>query len=356
MKYYINGRFLTQKITGVQRFAEEMTKSLDAIIEKKQSNDEYILIAPNQSLHKIDCRHIKIYKCGYLKGHLWEQLELPYYSRDGFLLNFCNCAPLIKENQAVVIHDAAVVAMPNTFSFLFRAWYNLMFFILGKRVKKIFTVSKFSAGELVKYFDYDWENIIVTYNGASHLDKVVADKRIIKKIGSEKAKYILAVSSLNPSKNFQLLIETANKMPNLKFVFVGTGNSNVFKNCYQNEQPNIIYTGYVTDGELKALYQHATAFVYPSLYEGFGIPPLEAMYFGCPVIVSDCASLPEVCGDAALYCSPYDSDMLRKKIEKILMDKSLSDAMKQKGLERVNNFRWDNEAMKIFCQIQDVTK
>lgn len=138
MKYYINGRFLTQRITGVQRYAREMTLALDQLLQERTlDQNEYTILAPKNVIETLSCKRIQFKACGHLTGHLWEQIELPYYAKDGYLLNFCNCAPLIKKNQAVTIHDAAIAAFPSAYSWKFRLWYRIMYTVLGKRLNTI---------------------------------------------------------------------------------------------------------------------------------------------------------------------------------------------------------------------------
>lgn len=347
MKYYINGRFLTQRITGVQRYAREMTLALDHLLQEKTSHeDEYIILAPKNILERLDCQCIKMKICGRFSGHLWEQIELPYFARDGFLLNFCNCAPLIKKNQAVTIHDAAVAAFPEAYSWQFRTWYKIMYTVLGKRLKTIFTVSNFSRDELNKYFGIPKEKIHVTYNGTEHLQNIQLDNRILARIPKD---YVLAVSSQNPTKNFKLVLQTAEQMPDAQFVIAGGTNAKVFNGKTQQELPNVHYVGYVSDEELVALYRHARVFVYPSLYEGFGIPPLEAMMNGCPVIVSDQASLPEICGNNAIYCKINDGKMLCDLINKVVLlsdDKNNITRMTQ-NREIMEVFKWKYSIKKV---------
>ena len=304
MRIYINGRFLTQRITGVQRYALEMTKALDRFIsdDKTLQKHEYIVIAPKDVLYDIKLENISFIQRGVLKGHLWEQLELPVYSCDGFLMNFCNCAPLIKGNQTVTIHDAAVSAVPQAFSLAFRTWYKLMFMWLGRSLKQIFTVSEFSKKELNKYYGIPLNKIHVTYNGIDHIKNLEVDEDVIDREGLKNKKYILAVSSLNPSKNFSLILDVARLMPNVEFIIAGGSNAKVFKSAGFDVPCNARFIGYVSDEELMALYRHASVFVYPSLYEGFGIPPLEAMMCGCPVVVSDIEVFHEVYGDSVKYC------------------------------------------------------
>ena len=339
MKYYINGRFLTQRITGVQRYAREMTLALDQLLQEKPSDhSEYTILAPKNIIDRLPCKRIQFKVCGHLSGHLWEQIELPYYAKDGYLLNFCNCAPLIKKNQAVTIHDAAIAAFPAAYSWKFRLWYRIMYTVLGKRLNTIFTVSNFSRSELNKYFGIPKEKIHVTYNGVEHLKAIQPDDRILAKIPKD---YVLAVSSQNPTKNFKLVLEAAEQLPDINFVIAGGSNAKVFNGKEQKTLPNVQYVGYVSDQELVALYCHARVFIYPSLYEGFGIPPLEAMYMGCPVIVSSIAPLQEICGDAALYCNPRDQGRsLKETILRIFLDESLRKKLLELGKTQSRQYQW----------------
>lgn len=345
-KIYINGRFLTQKITGVQRYAEEIVKMLDSQINGKK-NYKWILLVPKNIIRNLKLEYIEVKKVGYLKGHLWEQIELPLYSKDGILLNFCGCAPILKKNQIVTIHDAAVCAMPESFSFLFRTWYKFMFYIVGKRAKKVFTVSNFSKKEINKYFNIPLEKIDVTYNGIDHMRNIKPDESIFSKCTIEKNNYVLAVSSLNPSKNFKLILETAKISPEINFVIAGGTNSTVFKEQGLEITSNVKFIGYVSDEELVALYKYASCFVYPSIYEGFGIPPLEAMFFNCPVILSDIEVFKEIYMDSVLYCDVENSKFLKQQILLIMGSKKQAFLIKYKNV--LLKYRW-NYLINIFLK------
>ena len=164
MKIYINGRFLSQRVTGVQRYAQEIVKELDKVLQEKNTDNEWCILVPKNRINDLSTNYIKVKKCGKLTGHLWEQFELPFYAKDGFLVNLCNCAPLLKKNQLVTIHDAAVVAFPQAYSWQFRMWYKFIYTVCGKRADRIVTVSKFSRNELNKYFNKDIDKISVIYN------------------------------------------------------------------------------------------------------------------------------------------------------------------------------------------------
>ncbi|WP_304152545.1 glycosyltransferase family 1 protein [Megamonas hypermegale] len=313
-KIYINGRFLTQNITGVQRYAVEMVKALDRHLDTDELSSKYKfeIVCPKNIKQKIELNNIKIKQIGILKGHLWEQIELPLYAKSNFLFNFCNCAPLIKKNQVVTIHDAAVCAVPEAYSFLFRIWYKTMFYILGYRLNRIFTDSMFSKQELHKYFFIDLKKIDVIYLGVEHILKIKPDEKVFDKFQIKKNSYILAVSSLNPSKNFKLILKTAKEMPDTNFVIAGGTNSSIFKSKGLPVTDNVKFIGYVNDEELVALYKYASCFVYPSLYEGFGIPPLEAMVFNCPTIVSNIEVFKEVYSNDVIICDNNDFNLLNK--------------------------------------------
>lgn len=349
MKYYINGRFLTQRITGVQRYAREMTLALDQLLQERTSDqNEYTILAPKNVIDTLPCKRIRFKVCGHLTGHLWEQIDLPHYAKDGYLLNFCNCAPLFKKNQAVTIHDAAIAAFPSAYSWKFRLWYRIMYTVLGKRLNTIFTVSNFSRNELNKYFGIPKEKIHVTYNGVEHLKDIQPDDRILTKIPKD---YVLAVSSQNPTKNFKLVLEAAEQLPEVNFVIAGGSNAKVFNGKEEKALVNVHYVGYVSDQELVSLYRHAKVFIYPSLYEGFGIPPLEALLNGCPVIVSDQASLPEICGDTVEYCDAKNTKSIVTKLTNVaLNEKPIMQHIKNQIQER---YSWKKSADYLYACYDD---
>jgi len=362
MDIYINGRFLTQKITGVQRFGYEVLKSLDHLLSEKKIKHTFIILMPNFNKQgKYNFKNLKLVEVGKLQGHLWEQLELPSYAKGGLLINFCNTGPIFKRNQIVTIHDAAVYGFPSAFSFQFRTWYRFLLFWLGKNAKRILTVSEFSKRELMKYFSINPEKIRVVTEGKEQILTIQSNEEIIRKHNLEKGKYVLAVSSLNPNKNFRSIIQAIafleDKNKNFDFVIAGGTNPQVFKGSdLKIESSNVKYVGYVSDEELKALYENAGCFVYPSFYEGFGLPPLEAMACGCPVIVSKRASLPEVCGDSALYCDPEDSEDIANKIASVLENKELRKELSEKGHQRSMIFTWERCAQQILEVVDEMQR
>lgn len=308
----INGRFLTQKISGVQRFAHEIIKELDEIVDK----GKYKIIAPKNIINKdLKLKNIEIEIIGYTKGHLWEQVELSYYVKKnkGKLINLCNTAPILNPG-VITIHDIQTKVHPEFFSKKFVFWYNLLHKFNIKNSDKLITVSEFSKNEILKYYNIPRNKIKVIYNGWQHMERIGFDEYILDKLKLKEKKYVLGVSSINPNKNFKYILELAKLHLEYIFVIVGNKNSKVFKENSFEELKNLKWTGYISDEELKTLYKNAEIFIFPSLYEGFGIPPLEAMACGCKnIVVSNTSCFPEIYGDNINYLNPREIKKLTFK-------------------------------------------
>ncbi|TSB48534.1 glycosyltransferase family 4 protein [Alkalicoccobacillus porphyridii] len=345
MIIYINGRFLTQSITGVQRYAIELVKELDQILSEQNVEHEYIILTPKNAVN-IGLNKITQKTVGNLKGQFWEQLELPFYSKGCLLINFCNLSPLFKRNQIITIHDCAVFEEFNNLSTLFKLWYQVNYKVFKKRFKKVITVSKFSEKRIQEFNIVTQDKIRVIYEGKEHLEAIEEQPDSLKKYDIESMPFILAVSSMNPTKNFKGIVQALAYLDSTSFnvVIAGGTNPKVFGSSELKFPENVKHIGYVSDAELKQLYKKATGFIYPSLYEGFGLPPLEAMSMGCPVIVSDAASLPEVCEEAALYCNPMDASDIADKILRLTEDSCLREELSIRGIAQSKKFSWREAA------------
>lgn len=350
MTLFVNARFLTQPITGVQRYAVEVSKQL------KHLRPELRFLTPKNVLHHQLAEQLGAERTGTLKGHAWEQLELPVYTRQGKLLSFCNTAPLLKRDQLVVLHDASMFAVPDTYSLAFRSWYKLLFLTLSRTARNVLTVSRFSQQELAQYCRVPETALTVVHEGAEHIHTEVADARILNRHQLRERPFLLAVGSQSPHKNFRGLVEALARLGPTPFdtVIVGGTHSSVFAQT-STLPSSIKQLGYVTDAELRALYEHADGFVHPTYYEGFGLPPLEAMTCGCPVVTSDAASLPEVCGDAALYFDPHDPADIAAKVHQLIGDAPLRQALRERGFARVQQFTWRRCAEGLLQQAEAVS-
>ena len=181
-KIFVNMRFLTQRITGVQRFAYEIMLSIDRIINDSR-DFEFIGLMPNQDINLLQYesqfKNIKIQKCGILKSHLWEQIELPIYSRGVLLLNLCNMAPIIKLKQFITLHDIISFTNIDSQKWWFKTWYKFVIKLTSKSALLVFTVSNFSKAEIYKYLSPIDVKVL---GNASVLSKYSCDDSILPKL------------------------------------------------------------------------------------------------------------------------------------------------------------------------------
>lgn len=342
---FINGRFLTKPVTGVQRYARELLSALD---RQLAPDVQMICLAPPQPFDAPYWHKIEVRRVGHSRGNLWEQLELPLYAHGELLFSPANSGPFHYANQVVTMHDASTFAVPEAYTPAFRAKYAFLFQQLAKRAKHLLTVSRFSQGELARYLKTDSRRFTVIHNGADHLDNVVADESILTQQRLRKNEYLLTVASQSKHKNLQSLFALPAR---IKIVVAGGSAGDVFSAQGQQKLPDPIQmVGYVNDQALKALYQNALGFIFPSRYEGFGLPVLEAMRCGCPVLCANSAALPEIAGQAALYFEP---DNIAQVVETFLTSVHLRDELRQKGMERSGQFTWAETArqtLEILCR------
>ena len=341
----INGRFLARQSTGVDRFAAELVSAWSS---RHGDTRAARIVAPPGATLPAALGNLTLQPRGRLDGHLWEQLELPRYWPDEVLINLCNTGPLFRKRQLVVLHDAAVMTNPAAYSVAFRTWYRALFSGLMRHAAVVASVSEFSAAELMRHVGVRAAGIEVIYESGEHVLRSPSDSSVLERLGLRGEKYVLAVGSRTVNKNFAGVVKAATLLTDLgvKLVAAGGTNSRVFSGV-DLRGDNIVLAGYVTDGELRALYENAQCFVFPSFYEGFGLPPLEAMHCGCPVIVSRRASLPEVCADAAVYCDPADPVDIANCMRRVLTSAGLRSELRAAGLERAGHFTWSKAADRL---------
>ena len=181
------------------------------------------------------------------------------------------------------------------------------------------------------------------------MSSILADQRLVQ------TPFLLAVGSSSPHKNLAIVVKAIEKSPDNSYNLVIAGGtfSKVFNAVESVESERIIRLGYVTDAQLRALYSQAVGFIFPSIYEGFGLPPLEAMACGCPVICSNKASLPEVCGDAALYFDPLNILDIEQRLNRFMTESTLRDLLREKGFARAKQYTWEKSAIMLLNTIID---
>lgn len=353
---YINGRFLLQAQTGVNRFAYEICRIMTA-----KGRKIVFLCPPGRINDCYDISSFEIIHCGRSRSHLWEQIFLPAYFHkirgEKILVCLTGIAPIATTCKIMTIHDLAFMVNPKWFSLPYRLLYKTLTPLGAITSKQVITVSNFSKSEIERLLNLPPNKISVIYNAVS---SAFLTKRHLAATISCQDKYILAVSSIDPRKNFQTLLKSFALLQdkNIKLYIVG-GQASIYATsieqlCGGMPQERIKWLGRVSDEMLRFYYEHALCFVYPSLYEGFGIPPLEAMSCGTPAIVSDIPPIREVCNDAVLYADPQNAEDFASKISLLMANERLQNDLRRKGYERYKNFDWAKSEEHLYNIIQKV--
>ncbi|MFL5845943.1 MAG: glycosyltransferase family 4 protein [Solirubrobacteraceae bacterium] len=295
------------ELGGVERWARELSARLDA----------RVLRPPGALAHRA--------------GHLWEQAALPALARGAELLvNPANLAPLAFPRNVVVIHDAAALREPSWYSPLYARWQGAVLPRIARGAVAVITVSEFSAREL-------WELLGVA---ATVVPGGIDHERFVPGPAREERPYVLTVASRTARKNLGSLAETARRLAAEGVELLSVGGD---RPQFAGEELPGRALGPVPDDDLPALYAGAQAFVLPSLYEGFGLPVLEAMACGTPVVASDRTALPETCGGAALLVDPLDQGAIADAVLAAIGDEEL----RTRGLARAAEFSWERTAREL---------
>lgn len=341
-KYVIDGLFLTQRITGTQRYAYELVNELDRIVEK----DFIEVLVPETTQNIPDYKNIKVVKYGKLKGIAWQQIDLFRYlhknKKQGIFLN--NILPLFYRKGFITVHDICYKANPQFYS-SFRdkvsmLWHRLNYYAAVHSDITILTVSDFSKGEIIKYYNVPRERINVIYCGWQHINKINQSSDTFEKYPMlNPNEYYFSMSTLGANKNFKWILYAAKNNPEKTFTIAGGGKLKGAADAAGfADLPNIHFLGYVSDEDAKTLMANCKAFLFPTLYEGFGIPPLEAVACGCKqIFVSDTPCMREIYGDFAGYLN--QNDYINSEIPQ-LDEKEYN--------ELLEKYSWEKSAQKLY--------
>lgn len=342
MNILVNTRSLGAPISGVQRYTQEILGQWEGRVA---------LIAPQQPL-------------AGLRGHAWEQLVLPLCTQGKLLWSPANTGPLGVAHQVVTVHDLAALEHPEWFNSRFASWYRVLIPHLCRRARAVITISQFTRDRLVAW-GISAEKIHVVPNGVGSrffepveksADTTMAELKLPAK------NYVLGVSSVEPRKNLWRLVQAwariCDEMPDTWLVLAGAqGASRIFRESGLGTLPERVhFTGYIPDTHLPALYHHARAFCYVSLYEGFGLPPLEAMATGVPTLVANTTALAEFVGQGALGVDPNKVEEIANGMLSITRDKHLRSSLIDSGRKQAKGMTWSQSAektMNVLQQYQD---
>ncbi len=353
---------MDDKKAGIGWYCYNLIKQLIRL----DNSNEYILI------HRRKCNDVLYSICNeliipypkiiILKRTLGDNIQLPIkldkYNFD-IIHELSQIPPfLIKFDsiKIVTIHDLSALYYPETFGVFTVLSHRYILPHALKNTDVVITVSYNSKQDIVKLLGFPEDYIEVTYLGVDEIFKPInVEDDFLKKKYNLKEPYILYVGTLEPRKNVPTLLKAFYKLKRRwniphKLVIVGKVGwkyHSIFRVVEELElQKYVVFTGYVPREDLPKFYNSADIFVYPSIYEGFGLPPLEAMACGCPVVTTNVSSLPEVVGDAGIKVNPYDVGGLAKAIYDVITDEGLKTTLSKKGLSRAKKFSWEKTARK----------
>lgn len=326
MTVAINGRAAVRReIGGVERLAREMAARLPAL-----RRDVYRVIAPRPRL-------------AHRAGHIWEQALLPGLAHGAHLIySPANLAPIASSRNAVVIHDVAALRHPEWYRPAYVRYQRAMLPLIARRARLVITVSEFSRAELVDVLHIPLERIAVVPGGVDERFNPAADTAAARSVLGLDKPYVLAVGTHIARKNLSVLEQAARRLAEdgVQLVHAGSG-----RGYMRAEQAgHLRELGYVDERLLPGLYAGARALAMPSLYEGFGLPCLEAMACGTPVVASNVTALPETCGRVAALVDPHDQTAFADALHQLATDEDFREGLAIDSLAHAAPFTWDRTA------------
>ena len=357
-----DARVCDGKIHGISQVAEQLLKR---IIELDSDNN-YIIFCNNDYIKK---------KLAAKKNVTYKRLKFkPYSINEQFeVLNYAKkckadlyhsptfTAPLFAKFPVIInIHDLIPMVYPNFFPFKYALYYKLFVTRIAKKATKIITCSHSSKIDITRLFKLDPAKIVVAYNSVTLPDQHPESGKK-NKIDNLAPGYLMYVGNEKPHKNFIAAAKAFDilqfKCPDKKLNLVAVGISeDFFRQSAVHKIKNIICIKYLDTEKLNLLYKNAGVFLFPSLYEGFGLPPLEAMSYGVPVVSSNCSSMPEILGDAYEKVDPASADEIANGLFRVMHHDGLRAELTEKGKSQVKKYSWTKSAEKIVNLYKDILK
>lgn len=371
MHIAVNARWLVRnKLQGIGKFSYEVYRRIVNAHPEVQFSflfdrayEEEFLFGPNVHPHILhpQARHPILW-------WLWNEISVKhflrqtkpdlYFSADGFIPLAPSCPTI------AVLHDLSFEHYPEHLDITTRKYYKKYFPQFARNATRLCTVSEFSKSDLVNRYGVSPDDIDVVYSGCSSdfaADDETKQQRTREKF-SGGAPYFMFVGLFHPRKNIPNMLRAydcfrRNSESTVKFVFVGHKTDKYDKEIFRmydamKYKHDVVFTEYVTDEDVRALCAAALALLYVSIFEGFGVPPLEAMSCDCPVITSNVSSMPEICGDAAVFVDPFSVEDISRAMGAVASDRSLRERLIERGRVRKNKFSWDRTASLVWGSIE----
>ena len=372
MRIAINAIFLvTGKGGGIERYLRGLLKGLAQI----DRVNEYLVFGNKDNAGTFELRDNFREIVSPVSARirpakiLWEQFVLPSRLKKekvDIVLSAGNIAPKIFFCPSlVIIYDLIFFAHPEEFSLLERLVLRYLLHRTAMSADRIITVSESSKNEIIRWLKVPQDRMSVVYGGCDKNLRDVIDTMVLKDKVSVKGNYIFCAASLRMYKNLDGLIKAYSVLKKKYSVpqkLVLTGHKGRYYEELQRLvrvlglENDVIFTGFISDDELRLLYSSADVFVFPSFYEGFGLPVLEAMASGTPVVASNRTSIPEVVGDAGLLFNPDNTDEMAETIHSVLREETLKKSLISRGFERVKKFTWEKTAEGVLKVINSAVK
>lgn len=379
MKIGIDARFYGSLGKGLGRYTQKLIEHLEMI----DHSNEYVIFLRQENFEEYQPKNRNFRKV--LADYQWysfsEQLFFPFLLKrfrcDVMHFPHFNVPILYRGRFIVTIHDLILIHFPTQRSTtLHPIWYRIKFLAYKATIwwaihtsRHIMTVSEFTKRDILKHYTIDPDKITVSYEAADSFCKHtsrIQSIEILRKYGLTQEDnpqknhgiikpYLLYVGNAYPHKNLETLIDALDREDARGYTLVLVGKEDYFYHRLKDKvhaqgMKNIVFVGFVPDGELDVLYRFGRAYVFPSLYEGFGLPPLEAMGRGLPVLAAHTTSLPEILGDAALYFYPEQKDSLDRSLRQIWNDDAMREILRLRGYARAGMFDWQNIAQETLQQ------
>jgi glycosyltransferase involved in cell wall biosynthesis len=354
-KLIINGRFLVQQATGVQRVAREITLEIDRMLERGELiADILLLVPPGGWVQDLSLKRVRVETVGAFGGFWWEQIILPQHVGGARLLCLGNSAPIFtlvaaNAQATVMIHDVSFLDHPFAYKFAYRQAHRLMLPFVLRRARHILTVSQTERERLLQIDPSIAPKITVAPNGGWTAREPASASNVPFPV----SRYALYVGSLSHRKNFDRILAAAiitAREDGLDFVFVGSTAKILNRPAVKvphDVAGKIHFLGQINDGaRLAQIYKAAQMLVFPSLYEACPLPPVEAMHFGCPVVVSNIPSMWERCGREVTYCNPLSVDSIVRAMRVLMAQDQAGSAIKSRA-GRVAMSTWAGQAARI---------
>ena len=356
-RFIINGKFLRAESTGVHRVAMELANALAGLKREGHSavaDMDFEVWHTKDGSARAEGVSLPRRSVNFLTGIPWEQLTLPLVKRRGTLLSLCNIGPVASRDAVTMIHDAQVHLSPQSYSRGFRLWYHFIQPLLGRRNRRILTVSEFSKTQIAALGICRADRIGVVHNGVDHILRVQGDSSPLAALGLAEGRYVVALSTTQAHKNIAILLKAFAdpQLADVPLVLIGGTAREAFVAAGMNVPDNVRFAGRVTDEALRGLMEGALCLAFPSTTEGFGLPPPEAMLLGCPAIVAPCGALPEVCGSAVLYAAPDDAMAWVLAVRRLADAPEERRAWAQKGRDHAGQFSWRKAALTLVAELE----